>query len=366
MAKYHHLAELLEKRILHGDYALSGLPSSEKLAEETGVVPMTARRALIHLAERGLAIRRPNGRIELNPAYEQTTDQPSLAFLAPAWMAPNIDRWRTMLKQALAQTGHALRPIDFVHWDDPVIGETLAKFRGVFLLPSAEPIPPSIMQRFADTPQLVVLEHDLSAHGIVSVNFYPTHQMQTLFEYVSELGWRDLACLNIQPNDSVIQARIERWQSYCWLSKVEGQLHNHPVPPNTPTLEHAYKLVGAQALHEKLAGRAVFCTTMAAALGAGRALHEAGLKIGRDVALFTFNGEDLHRYMTPTVCCLEPQQPMELLARCVDWLGSPQPRAWEGPRLLEPLQMKLFAGESVTRRVAQVFDAPSVSMASLV
>ncbi|NJL30435.1 MAG: LacI family transcriptional regulator [Phycisphaerales bacterium] len=304
-----------------------------------------------------MAIRRPNGRIELNPDYEQRGEHPCLALLAPAWVAPNIDRWRFMLNQAIAKSGHQLRPIDYVHWDDPVIGETLAKFRGVFLMPNSEPIPPSILARLAAAGQLVVIEHDLSAHGIVSLSLYPPQKLHMLLEYVLNQGWPDLACLNVQPVDGVIQARIEHWQSACWLRKIKGQLHNHPVAPYTPTIEHAHRVVSRLLPPETFAGKAVFCTTMAATLGASRALHDLGLKVGRDVAIYTLNGEDLHAYITPSLCCLEPTQPMELLTRCVDWLVSPKPHAWEGPRLLEPLHMKLYPGETV-QPFEEITEAP--------
>ena len=45
-AKYTEVMSVIERRIRAGDYLLSSIPGERKIAEETGVSYMTARRAV--------------------------------------------------------------------------------------------------------------------------------------------------------------------------------------------------------------------------------------------------------------------------------------------------------------------------------
>ena len=61
--QYLKTAELLAERISYGDYLLTEIPSSRKLAEEFGVSHIVARKAVEKLLADGLCRRMENGRI---------------------------------------------------------------------------------------------------------------------------------------------------------------------------------------------------------------------------------------------------------------------------------------------------------------
>src|SRR2546425_11275410 len=63
MPKVDRIIALMENRIRRGDYSLRPLPAESKLALETGVSRMTARKAVLRLVGQGLLTRASNGRL---------------------------------------------------------------------------------------------------------------------------------------------------------------------------------------------------------------------------------------------------------------------------------------------------------------
>src|SRR5690606_5247970 len=144
------IVSLLEKRILHGDYAARELPTETRLAAEMGASRMTARKAVLRLLDRGYLVRQPNGRVYVSrrlPAQRMR-----VAFLGPAHSPLMANKWRIAVEREGARRGIAVRPVDFVHWDDPIIGETLEGFDGVFLLPSSDAMPDALLERLRTAP----------------------------------------------------------------------------------------------------------------------------------------------------------------------------------------------------------------------
>ena len=99
MPKYDAICKLMEKRIQHGDYITKDFPAEERLAAEMGVSRMTARRAVLQLLNRGVLIRKPNGRVSVNRERSQGTPRLQIALLMPAFISSVLERWRVGAEQ---------------------------------------------------------------------------------------------------------------------------------------------------------------------------------------------------------------------------------------------------------------------------
>ena len=156
MAKVDRVIEVLEGRIRRGDYALRTIPSDNLLADEVGVSRMTARKAVLHLMEKGLLVRQPNGRVAVKGAGSRrrrrshSSDRLSHARRSVAGdpaLAHRRWRWRRRGSR------RASRTVPFYHWEDPAVLDASAKLDGVFLVPPAERMPPAIAGRLRAGPR---------------------------------------------------------------------------------------------------------------------------------------------------------------------------------------------------------------------
>ncbi len=345
MYKYEKFSELMENRIRRGDYALRELPTEEELAKELGASRKTARRAILELLDKGIVVRKAYGRLAINPADPTLKGRLQLAFLSMAFYSRSAEAWRFAIDRAAKKIGAVVRPVDFVHWDDPVITETLDAFDGVFLMPSSEAIPPTVLERFRQTPHLVLLESDLSAEGIPSVTLFPPRFIHCLGDHLYQLGHRHIDCLNTQPNDRVIQERTEQWRLWQRLNKIEGQVIDQPVASYQDSLSKAYDVMNDLLTRGKFTATALVCLTHTAATSAIRALLDHGLRVGKDVSVCAMEGDIWAKYLSPSQTVLTPPYPDAYVEVCVDWFAK-RTEPWVGPRLMEPSTLALFKGES--------------------
>ncbi|WP_433201242.1 LacI family DNA-binding transcriptional regulator [Dactylosporangium sp. CS-047395] len=124
--------------------------------------------------------------------------------------------------------------------------------------------------------------------------------------YLASLGRRRIAALGVQHTAEGVSARL-RLQGY------QNALADAGLPADPALLapaERWHRADGAAAMRALLAAGerpdAVFCFNDALALGALRALHEAGLRVPRDVAVAGFDGIDDGRFSIPTLTTVEP------------------------------------------------------------
>ncbi|MBN1674852.1 MAG: substrate-binding domain-containing protein [Kiritimatiellae bacterium] len=345
-AKYLDTARLIRERLLRGDYALGEIPGERELAVQSGVSHMTARKAVQTLLDEGWLRRRGNGRLAPAAAEAKREAGMLVGFLAPAYVSGHTDRLRAALERCAAGRGVRVRPVDYVHWSDPVLGEAIASFDGTFLVPSSEAMPPHVIDRLRGRPRpLVSLELDLTAHGIPSLDLFPTASIDRLLDHLAALGHRHIVCLNTQPANPITQERIARWRFWCARQGVDGALIDEPVEPFHSALERAYTVMARRLKARAFAGTAIVAVTEAAALGAMRALRERGFRIGRDISIGAVNDEGLARYLNPTLTALQMPDPAPYLEFCLDWMAAGGGE-WAGPLLIQPSDVPLFKGES--------------------
>ncbi len=356
MAKVDQIENLLERRIAQGDYLTRELPAEERLALETGVSRMTARKAVLRLLERGVVARGSNGRVyalSVETKKGETTKQ--IALLKPAWASPSTSHWHGVMNRIAPNFSAGIRSFDFVHWDDPVIADVLdagarGALAGLFLLPSSEPIPSALRDKLAsaDVP-VVAIASDLSGHGIRSIDTTPADAFHPIFDHLHSIGCARIDLINTQPLDQLINRRMDQWAIWRAAMNIPGEAFVKPVPNYCDPMKRAYDL--GKTLADRFRNpspqgkRGIFCTTTSAAVGLIRALIEAGIDVGRDVAVSGADDEGFARYTSPTITTLKPADPGPYLKHCLDWMTGPSKR-WVGPLLMRPADVPLVIGES--------------------
>lgn len=338
------VVELLSKRIAQGDYALTPLPTERQLAVEAGVSYMTARKAVRTLIAGGTLVRERGGKLRLS-GHDRGRRVLRIAFLAPSFASADIERWRLALDVASRAVPAIVRPVLYVHWDDPLVRDTLGGFDGVFLVPNNEPMPERLQQRLrqVDSP-VVILDEDWSGLGLPSIRLCPARLVARLVEHFAELGHRRIDCFNVQPRNPVISERIDQWWQSASELGVAGELIDVPIAPYARPLVQAHRVISEHLASGWRPSSALIGTTAPAGLGAIRALHDHELVAGRAVALGVVNGEGLAEYSVPSLTAIELPDATPYFERCLAWMAAGG--AWRGPLLLEPSDAPLIIRES--------------------
>lgn len=343
--KYRDIAGVIEARIRRGDYVITGLQSDRAIAAEFAVSRLTARQALRLLIAQGHVLRKGNGRLELPGAEGVPAATRQIAFLAPSFPSPFLQRLRVAAERAATGLGFRFRPVDYLHWTDQVVHETLALFDGVMLVPPGGMAADAIMQRAgAARAGILSIGRDLAGQGRPSLLVNPPEGVQTLCDHLAGLGHRRIDCLNVHAPSTGLPLRLQQWRVWRAAHGLEGELHDHALAPFADPMQGGYDAMRAALAAGRFAATALICTTELNAIGACRALREAGRVVGRDVAVCTFGGDGFCRFHTPSLTCLEHADPAPYLRLWCEWVERGR-TGWVGPLALQ-LQDRLFHGES--------------------
>lgn len=343
--KYRDLAGVIESRIRRGDYVITGLQSDRAIAAEFAVSRLTARQALRLLIEQGQVVRKGNGRLELPGAAGVPAATRQIAFLAPSFPSPFLQRLRVAAERAATGRGFRFRPLDYLHWTDRVVHEAFSLFDGVVLIPPGAMEPEEIMRRAGPARAgILCVGSDLSSHGRPSLLVNPPEGVQALCDHLAGLGHDRIDCLSVHGHSTGLRQRLQQWQVWRAAHGVAGGLHDFVLPPFADPMQGGYDAMRSLLQAGRFTASAVFCATELNAVGACRALHEAGRVVGRDVSVCTFGGDGTCRFHTPSITCLEHEDPAPYLRLWCEWVERGR-SGWVGPLALR-LQDRLFLGES--------------------
>ncbi|HCD31599.1 MAG TPA: hypothetical protein DER01_04275, partial [Phycisphaerales bacterium] len=314
------------------------LPSEEFLATETGVSRMTARRALLHLMDKGIITRQPGSRAVPNEKIKSAL--PTLAMLTPACSSESITRWRYDIEHVAHKMNLRIRPVEYVHEDDPSIRETLEEYAGVFFVPTAQV--PQLMHSWSNfRAKTVCISADLTHLNIPSIWDFPPECADIVLEHLYQRGCRNVLCLNVQPLDTVINAWMENYQRWTEKRGLECHLLNTPQANlSGGAYSEAFKTL--KSAPGKYDG--IFATTLPAALGSIRAAHENGLAIGKEMAVATIDGGVFYKQYLPDITCVDKPNLNSVITRTVEWMIGKNRKTI--PPIQVPENIKLHLGES--------------------
>ena len=350
---YRQIADVLERRIRHGDYLLKDVPSGRTLAVELGVGHTVIRGAIDLLVGSGLLVRQANGRYKAHLAAEHGTQpQSRIAFLAPAFASPFYHLCRIAVEHMARQSGACLRSVDYIHWDDAVIDDVLNTFDGVYLMPLPQDMPRAVARRFAKAKcHVVTLEHDLTGDGIPCIDVFPVESLPPLFEHLADHGRRRVGCFNVQPEDAATRRRIQAWQAWLRGRGQTVQFIDEPVPLYGRTISQARQVMGRLLAARALDCDALFVTTGEAARGVIRALYDHGVAVGGDLLVGSVDDDGDARHLTPSLTAVELPDLQRLVWQTMAWIQDPG-KAWDGALKVGAETPRLFIGET-TRPVKQ-------------
>lgn len=366
LAKFNHIAEMIEARLKSVEYSVDGMPGERQIAIEMGVSHMTARRAVQELVSRGLIPRRPAGRLARAETRLRPKADLHIAYVDAAFSSETQTNWRRAIEEAVQkQNGRVHCFAYFNPWDRAITEALDDEFDGVFLVPPF-PLSPPLLQRLARARHKVVtLFHDLTEHGLPCIDFASPRFIWRIAKHFADLGHRRVDCLNTQPQNALIRQRIDKWIEAAGKHGLDTVVHDHAIRPFDRPDEAAHEVAPAILRNPARPITGLFCTTSGAARGVMRAAHENGVRIGRDLSLASCDNSREARLLVPSLTTLDNPKPRSLIERGLEWIRTGG-KNWEGSLKLEPENVPLWQGESTQPPLdAQAAHAREPGVASL-
>lgn len=341
--KYLEVKSVIKRRILEGDYLINSIPGERRLAEQTGVSYMTARRAVQELLVEEVLIREGSGALAVHPRFVDKAKPAELVLLYPAYPSSYLTQLRSVVTDAAIGRGVSIRPGQFVHWEDHAVVEVVEQARGTLIIPHGPRIPPHVLESLRSN-KVVLLDGDFASQGLPSIRLFTEGCLERVFEHLWSLGHRKIDCLNTQNRNPEIDRRIQIWERWIAQEGGTGALHDDPAPEFTDPIALAYQLMTDLLERRRYDATAFVATTCPAAIGAIRACYERGVQVGTELSIAAMNLEPPAEYFCPSITGLTTPDLKASLDRCFDWFASDG--LWEGSLLVEPEFSTLFKGES--------------------
>ena len=179
----------------------------------------------------------------------------------------------------------------------------------------------------------------------VSVAVDDVKESYKIVDYLCKLGHKKILLISADPNDESIGKL--RKEGYMKALSENGISVNEDliVPMSNDADSYSMKagfLTLQEALNRNLDFSAVFAISDAVAIGACRALADAGKSIPGDVSVVGFDGIDNANYYSPRITTI--RQPFEDMAKASIKLLF---KYIEGDKNSEELQRRLFEGELI-------------------
>ena len=347
--KYVQIAEVLQRRIAHGDYLSGALPGAPKLMQEFGISYMTTRQAMQKLIDDGTVIRAANGRLEV-PGAPGDSPKLRVAYLHHSAIALS-DKWRNAIAGAACKYGCSYQDIPFRYSEDAVVYETLDQdFDMIFF--NISPLHPLLLEKLRRRrDRMISLFNDLTCYGIRCFDGINIEAIGHLVKFLHQRGCRRIDFFTVEPNLNRPSSRQLPWERALTKYGCTGMVWDDRTPPPEPSLVHAIHYADRLVRAGKLDGAdAIFCTTVEATRGLIRALRNHGIRVPEDIAVVSFGSPEQASVHTPSITIVNTPDLMPLVSKIYEhYLGiTPAPERLYYRFELEDLSPEevLWEGES--------------------
>lgn len=346
LAKFNHIAEIIEARLKSGEYSVDGMPGERQIAAELGVSHMTARRAVQELVGRGLIPRRPVGGLRQSEKRLRPKADLHIAYVDAAFASDTQTYWLRAVEEVVQKQNGRVHCFAYLNpWDRALTDALDDEFDGVFMVPPFT-LSPLVLQRLQKMRHKVVtLFYDLTEHGLPCIDQGSPRFIWRIAKHFAALGHTRVDCLNTQPQNGLIQQRIDRWVEGAKKFGLDTVVHDHAVKPFERPDEAALKVAPRIIKNPERGITGLFCTTSGAARGVMRAAYENGMWIGRELSLASCDNTQEARLLVPSLTTLDNPKPHALIERGLEWMRTGG-KEWEGSLKLEPENVPLWLGES--------------------
>jgi len=155
----------------------------------------------------------------------------------------------------------------------------------------------AIMELVNNTPMpLVVINRDVSQARDRCVFFEQQDAAFQAVEYLISQGHRDIACITVPIHTPTGQARLQGYRRALEQNGIKWDPAK--VKHGDSTMNCGYDMCN-ELLTEKAKFSALFTCNDDMALGASKALHQAGLDIPQDISLFGFDDAPSAKWLEP-------------------------------------------------------------------
>lgn len=157
---------------------------------------------------------------------------------------------------------------------------------------------------------------DFSRNTYSSVSVDDAKESYRMVNYLCNKGHRDIAIICARRSDASIgRQRLEGYKKALQANGIpvrEEMILPMKVGIPDYSLENGYT-VAREFLEKKLPCTAIYAISDILAIGAARALSEAGYRVPQDISLAGFDGLEIGQYITPALTTI--RQPVEAIGR---------------------------------------------------
>ena len=337
--------EMIAERLRRGEYGRSALPSTRKLGTELGVSKFTILRALRLAEKKGLLSSKGRSRYALPPAGSKKRSV-RFACVVPAVDLTSSFNWFLSIDNVAVQRGGSATLIDYRSFSDPRLTQALSgKYDIIFFDPSSPELTPLLRRLLEENRSRVVpLYEDIPELDLWGIDNMPIGAVDLLIFHLASLGHREIHLVGSLPAVGRQQQLIDRWRSRLKAVGASG-VSIFPSKSGTFLPGETHGLMPAL-LSSHPHPEAILFADLPAAIGGYRALWEAGLKPGMDVAVAALTCEPEAPLMTPSLTCLKVPSRETVIEEVVDTIlkgGLRSKDDWV--RTVLP-QIRLLPGES--------------------